>query len=62
VVDELNRKGAIVYTCELCGFGYRELETAERCEEYCDTHGSCSPEISREAVYKPAIRVMSVLA
>jgi len=62
MVDELKRKNEIVYLCELCGFGYRDLETAEKCEQYCDTHGSCSPEITQKAIYKPAIRVMPIAA
>ncbi len=60
MVDELKRKNETVYLCELCGFGYGDLDTAEKCEQYCDTHGSCSLQITQKAIYKPAIRVMSV--
>jgi hypothetical protein len=32
LVDELlSKKGQTVYLCELCRFGYPDLETAERC-------------------------------
>jgi hypothetical protein len=62
MVNELRRKSATVYTCELCGFGYRDLETAERCEQYCDMHGSCSIEITQKAIYKPSVWVMSIAA
>ncbi len=62
MVDELKRKGETVYTCELCGFGYEDLETAERCEQYCDIHGTCSIEITQKAIYKPSVRVMPALA
>lgn len=62
MVDKFKSKSEIVYLCELCGFGYKDLETAETCEQYCDTHGSCSLEITRQAIYKPTVRVMSVTA
>jgi len=61
MVNELMRKGETIYLCELCGFGYKDLNTAEQCEQYCDTHGSCSLEITRKAAYKPSVRVMPVL-
>ena len=62
MVNELERKRGIVFQCELCGFGYKDLDTAEQCEEYCDTHGRCSVEITKKSIYKPNVRVMSVLA
>lgn len=62
MVNELRRKSETVYTCELCGFGYKDLETAEHCEQYCDMHGSCSIEITHKAIYKPSVRVMSIAA
>jgi hypothetical protein len=62
MVSELERKDKIVYQCEICGFGYKDIDTAEKCEQYCDTHGSCSAEITIRAVYKPPVRVMSVAA
>lgn len=61
MVSELERKSGTVFQCELCGFGYKDLDTAEQCEEYCDTHGSCSLEITKKAIYKPNVRVMSIL-
>jgi len=62
MVSEMQRKGETVYLCEFCGFGYVDLETAEQCDEYCDTHSSCSLEITKKAIYKPTVRVMSVTA
>jgi len=62
MVDKMLRKGETVYACELCGFGYKELETAELCEEYCATHGSYSPEIHKQATCKPNVRVMQLTA
>jgi len=59
MVDEMKKGGKTIYLCELCGFGYADLETAERCEEYCDLHGSCSLEITQRAVYRPSVRVMT---
>jgi len=62
MVSEFKRKGEAVLQCELCGFGYKDLDMAERCEEYCDIHGSCSLDITKKAIYKPNVRVMSILA
>ena len=62
MVDKVIRKGGIVYQCEICGFGYKVLETAEECEEYCAIHGRYSPDIHKLAISKPAVRVMSVEA
>jgi hypothetical protein len=59
MVNELESKAGTVFQCELCGFGYKDLDTAERCEEYCDAHGSCSLEITKKAIHKPNVRVMS---
>jgi hypothetical protein len=62
MVDTLQKKGEVVYLCELCGFGYKVLETAELCEEYCDTHGSYSPDIHKHAIHKPTVPVMRLTA
>jgi len=35
VVNEEFKKGKIIYLCELCGYGYSDLETAEQCEQHC---------------------------
>jgi C4-type Zn-finger protein len=60
LVNEVKWKGESVYLCEYCGFGYRDIGTADECEEYCDTHDICSQEITKKAIYKPAIGVMSI--
>jgi predicted subunit of tRNA(5-methylaminomethyl-2-thiouridylate) methyltransferase len=62
MVDKLQKKTEIMYICELCGFGYRSLETAELCEEYCDIHGSYSPEIHKKAISKPTLRMIPLAA
>jgi hypothetical protein len=62
MVDKLQKKGEITYICELCGFGYSSVETAEQCEEYCDLHGSYSQEIHRQAVSKPTVRIIPLAA
>jgi hypothetical protein len=35
------------------GFGYKEKELAERCEDWCSETGTCSIEITEHAVYFP---------
>jgi hypothetical protein len=58
VVRELKRMSETIFLCELCGFGYRDLETAERCEQYCYTHEHTSVLLVQKAVYKPRGRVI----
>ncbi|HUK50365.1 MAG TPA: hypothetical protein VLV18_04965 [Terriglobales bacterium] len=53
-----DKKLRSVYLCELCGFGYMDLETAERCEQYCYTHAISSPKLTQKAVRKPTIQVL----
>ena len=62
MVTELERKIGTVFQCEICGFGYQDLDTAERCEEYCDIHGSCSIAITDKAIYRPITHVLSAHA
>lgn len=53
MVSEKEHESEKIYVCDLCGYGYKNLETAERCEEWCATHKSCSIEITKDAVYIP---------
>ncbi|MFQ6053868.1 MAG: hypothetical protein ACE5OO_06560 [Candidatus Bathyarchaeia archaeon] len=53
MVSEKMHDGEVVYLCDLCGYGYGERETAERCERWCAAHQSCSLEITKNAVYIP---------
>ena len=62
MVDKLKKKSETTYICELCGFGYKTVETAEQCEEYCDIHGSYSPEIHIQAISKPTVRIIPLAA
>jgi hypothetical protein len=62
MVNEVSWRGQTIYECEICGFGYLELETAERCEHYCYTHERASPKITEKAVRKPSARVDPIAA
>lgn len=53
MVSRREHEGETIFVCDLCGFGYRDRETAESCEEYCAEHHSCSIEITEKAVYMP---------
>ena len=58
MVCESIRRTDVIYHCEICGFGYTDLGTAERCEEFCDTHGFSSEEILRKAIFRPLTQVL----
>jgi hypothetical protein len=57
VYKSLN-KDQMVYYCEICGFGYDHLETAEACEEFCNVHDRSAAEITDRAIRRPAIQVV----
>jgi len=60
LVYESFGKKQTTYRCEICGFGYNTLKTAETCEEFCGTHGHSSLEILEKATYRPTVHVVSV--
>lgn len=39
-----------LFRCEECGMRYRDRSTAEKCEDYCQTHDACSTDIAAESV------------
>jgi hypothetical protein len=62
MVNELRWKGRTIFECELCGFGYGGLETAERCEQYCYLHGKPSPKLCQKSIRKPPVHVDPIAA
>jgi len=62
MANEARWKARTLYECEICGFGYADLETAERCEQYCYSHDSSSPKITQKAIRKPPVRVDPIAA
>ena len=38
------------YVCEECGFAYKEEETAQKCQDWCNKYKSCNLEITKDAV------------
>ena len=62
MVNETKCIGQTIYECEICGLGYLELETAERCEQYCYTHEKPSFRIAQKAIRKPTARVDPITA
>ncbi|MBI2583346.1 MAG: hypothetical protein HYW25_01645 [Candidatus Aenigmarchaeota archaeon] len=43
-------KSKKLYACSICGLRYQDKPWAEKCEEWCKNHSSCSLEIARHAV------------
>ncbi len=50
MVKETEKNGGTLYICEECGFAYKEKEWAEKCQQWCEQHQSCSLEITQHAV------------
>jgi len=49
------RINKLIFICGVCGLGYSDKETAEKCEEWCRKTGTCSIEITKKAVYFPDV-------
>jgi hypothetical protein len=62
MVNEVRWRGQTIYECEICGFGYLELETAEHCEQYCYSHKKPSFKITQKGIRKPPARVDPIAA
>jgi len=51
MVKELSKANQKFYLCESCGFEYKDIQTAQQCENYCNEYNSCSIEIAKHAVW-----------
>lgn len=58
VTDMRRHDGLTLFMCEFCGSEYKEIGTAEDCEEHCGTQGYASAEIRKKAVRVPKIEVI----
>lgn len=45
--------GAEIFQCKICRFGYKNKDTAQKCQDWCETHKSCNLRITKNAVYFP---------
>ena len=52
MVKEIEKEGRKLFACEVCSFAYADKATADECEAFCKSHGSCSMEITKKAVAK----------
>lgn len=50
MVRQTKFKDAQAYECDVCGFKYADRKIAEKCENFCRTHNSCSMEITKSAL------------
>ncbi|OGC81625.1 MAG: hypothetical protein A2V81_05135 [Candidatus Abawacabacteria bacterium RBG_16_42_10] len=41
------------YSCQICGLQYEEQALAQKCQDWCTQHQSCSLTIAKHAVRKP---------
>ena len=51
MVSEIEHAGDRFFIYDQHGNGYKDRRTAERCENWCSTHQSCSIKIMKDAVY-----------
>jgi len=57
VNEQLRHDGANVFVCEFCGSSYKDIETAEDCEQHC-TRGFASAKIRKRAIHVPRMEVI----
>ncbi len=50
MVKQIKKKNIAYYDCEECGFAYETRELAQKCEDWCSEHHSCSLEITKHAI------------
>lgn len=50
MVKEEVKKGKTYFRCEDCGFFYETRELAQKCQNFCEEHKSCSLEITKHAI------------
>ncbi len=53
MVREFEQEGKPVFQCTECGFIYESSEIAEKCQDYCETHGKPNPEITSNSLKQP---------
>lgn len=51
MVKKTIQQNQALYQCEACGFEYKEMENAQRCEAFCREHKSCSTEIAKHTIF-----------
>ena len=52
MVRQIRRSAEALYACNVCGLLYREKSWAEKCQDYCETHGACPSDVTAHAVGK----------
>jgi thioredoxin 1 len=55
MVKKTGQQNQTLYQCEACGFEYKEIQNAQKCENFCKQHNSCSTEIAKHAVFDKPI-------
>lgn len=60
MVNEFEFSRSTVYLCEVCGYGYRNLETAEHCEQHCAIEMQGSATIRQRAIYQPKVEIVPI--
>jgi len=55
MVKPIEKDGQTIYLCGDCELGYKEKETAQKCESFCIENNACSMEITKNAILKPKI-------
>lgn len=50
--------GKVVFICDICGLGYLDKGTAQKCEDWCGKNPeTCNLQISMKAVYSPDVPI-----
>ena len=50
MVEKANFEGNKVFKCMKCGWFYKSLEIAQKCEDWCKKHNSCNLNLTNQAI------------
>ena len=53
MVKPIEKDGQTIYLCDECELGFKDSETAQKCESFCGENNACSLEITKLAILKP---------
>ena len=46
----VNKNNKTYFICQECNFAYEDKDWAQKCQEWCHEHNSCSLDITKHAV------------
>ena len=59
IVTEKKVDGQTIFVCDICGLGYADMATAQKCEDWCGKNSeTCNLQISQKAICSPDVPIL----